>query len=145
MNKQEVLEHFVAYLQTINRHMRHASSQSNLKQITRVQWLLLRHLKRKGGCTIGQLADYLNVRSSTMSQMIDRLEKANLVNRELTPSDARVKTVCLTELGEEIIRQSEMHWVDELAGPFDHFTEEERLQLVGLMKKLVDHLPRKKD
>lgn len=143
MNKQEVLEHFVAHLQTINRHIRNSGSNPNLQQITRVQWLLLRHLKRRGGCTIGQLADYLNVRSSTMSQMIDRLEKANLVSREMTPADARVKNVCLTEAGEDMIRQSEAHWIQELAGPFEHFSEEERTQLVNLMKKLVDHLPKK--
>ncbi|MCC2685411.1 MAG: MarR family transcriptional regulator [Paenibacillaceae bacterium] len=141
MNNQEVLEQFAASLQSVSRHMRHTSSNASSQQVTRVQWLLLRHLKKWGGRTIGQLAEYLNVRSSTMSQMIDRLEKANLVAREQDRTDARVKSVHLTDAGEELIRLSEEHWVSELSGPFEAFSSEERTQLVDLMKKLVDHLP----
>lgn len=143
MNNQEVFELFAAHLQKINRHIRNSKSGLDLKHITRVQWLLLRRLKRKEGCTIGQLADYLNVRSSTMSQMIDRLEKANLVIRENTSDDARVKNVLLTEEGEQLIRQSEDLWIRELSVPFEHFTDEERIQLTSLMEKLVNHLPNK--
>lgn len=142
MNNQETFEQFVAHLQKINRHIRNSRSDLDIKRITRVQWLLLRRLKRED-CTIGQLAEYLNVRSSTMSQMIDRLEKANLVIRENTAADARVKHVQLTKEGEQLIRQSEEHWIRELSGPFEHFTDEERALLTTLMEKLVMHLPNK--
>lgn len=141
MNNQEEFEQFVAHLQKINRHIRNSKSHLDTQQLTRVQWLLLRRLKRNEGSTIGQLAEYLNVRSSTMSQMIDRLEKTNLVVRENTAEDARVKNVVLTEDGEQLIRRSEEHWIRELSGPFEHFTTEERATLAALMEKLVRHLP----
>lgn len=141
MNNQEVLELFVTHLQKINRHIRHSKNDNESQHLTRVQWLLLRQLKRRDVSTIGQLADHLNVRSSTMSQMIDRLEKSNLVVRESTPTDLRVKQVLLTAEGEQLIRQSEEHWIRELSVPLEHFTDEERTQLVKLMDKLVQHLP----
>jgi DNA-binding MarR family transcriptional regulator len=68
--------------------------------------------------------------------MIDRLEKAGLVSRGTDADDARVKMVCLTESGMDMIRQSEAQWIEELSGPFDHFSDQEREQLVDLISRL---------
>lgn len=139
------IEQFVAYLQAVNRHLRSTAFDASRTSVTRVQWLLLRHLQRMGGRTIGQLAGHLDVRASTMSQMLDRLEKAGLVTREADESDARVKIIRLTPEGAGVIARTETAWAEGLAEPFRAFTEEERETLLRLMKKLNDHLPRRGD
>jgi DNA-binding MarR family transcriptional regulator len=113
--------------------------------VTRVQWLLLRQLQRNGSCTIGELAEHLDVRSSTMSQMVDRLEKNGIVYRASNQKDARVKTVALSEKGKKIIQEREMLWVDSLAQPFQNFSTEEKETLLNLMDKLVSYIPKKRD
>jgi DNA-binding MarR family transcriptional regulator len=139
------LEQFVACLQALNRHLRSAAFDQNKQPVTRVQWLLLRKLHHKGGRTIGQLAEHLDVRPSTMSQMLDRLEKLGYVTRESDPQDARVKLIQLTESGRSIILETESNWTRSLAEPFEKLNEEERNTIVGLMKKLSDHLPKRGD
>ncbi|CAG7645322.1 hypothetical protein PAESOLCIP111_04920 [Paenibacillus solanacearum] len=143
METREMLEHFVTYLQTINRHMRSKAFDQQESPLTRVQWLLLRHLYRKGPCTIGQLAVHLDVRSSTMTQMIDRLEKANFVYRVSSQPDARVRMVGLTEEGNSIIHRTESEWAETLSDAFDQFDAEERQQFLQYMQRLSEGLPKR--
>lgn len=146
MDHKAELEHFVVSLQTLNRYLRSTTfdkgNQSN-QPVTRVQWLLLRHLHRKGGTTIGQLAAHLDVRASTMSQMLDRLEKAGYVYRQSDTQDARVKTVNLSDNSKAIITHMEANWIESLAEPFSHLSSEEREQLVETMQKLLSQLPKR--
>ncbi|MEB3101556.1 MarR family winged helix-turn-helix transcriptional regulator [Ferviditalea candida] len=143
MENQEVLEQFIAYLQNLNRFMRASAFDADTHQITRVQWLLLRHLHRKGTTSIGHLAKHLDVRPSTMSQMIDRLEKTDLVCRKTDLQDARFKKVRLTSKGLSMIRQVESLWLEALSNPFGHLSTEEKHALLHLLAKLNDNLPKR--
>lgn len=145
MENKELFQSFVTNIQSINRYLRSMSSDQINHPVTRVQWLLLRHLQRNGSCTIGDLAKHLDVRSSTMSQMVDRLEKNGVVYRTSVQKDARIKTVVLSEQGKKIIQDREKLWVDSLAQPFQHFSTEEKETLLYLMEKLVCHIPKKRE
>ncbi|GBF74441.1 hypothetical protein PA598K_02785 [Paenibacillus sp. 598K] len=133
------IELFVAHLQTVNRHLRSAVFDRD-QALTRVQWLLMRHLRRSGGSTIGQLASHLDVRASTMSQMLDRLENQGYLVRMPDSSDARVKLIRLTPEGEAVIDHTEQYWMESLAEPFGKLSAAEREQLVALMGQLVRQL-----
>ncbi|MHA6482863.1 MarR family winged helix-turn-helix transcriptional regulator [Paenibacillus sp. strain BS8-2] len=145
MDNRVVLEHFVDHMQRIQRYLRSEGFHRNKVELTRVQWMLLRHLRCKSGRTIGQLAEHLDVRASTMSQMIDRLEKMHYVARESSPEDARVKIVKLTPEGAELIANMDAAWLESLEEPFANFDEDEKRMLLSLMAKLSSHLPRKGD
>jgi DNA-binding MarR family transcriptional regulator len=145
MDNKAQLERFTTHLQTVNRYLRCTTFEKEERSITRVQWLLLRHLFHKPGRTIGQLAIHLDVRQSTMSQMLDRLEKVKLINRRTDQRDARIKTVELTTEGLELIKQTEETWMEALAEPFAYFSLEEKQSLITLMEKLSNHLPKKEE
>ncbi len=140
MERQELIEQYLYALQNINRYIRSGTFQGMAPSITRVQWLILRYLDRKSEGTIGQLAAHLAVRSSTMSLMIDRLEKTKLVYRSTDSLDARTRIVRLTGDGKEMIRLTEDRWVDTLAAPFTRLTDRERRLLVQLTAKLAGSL-----
>ena len=122
----------------INRHLRSSALQQNGQQITRVQWMILRNLKRTEHCTIGQLAERMNVRPSTMSQMLDRLEKEHWVTRSSAPDDSRVRLVQLTEQGLSFVHSVETIWQERLVAPFMTLTPHEQTTLVELLHKLAD-------
>jgi DNA-binding MarR family transcriptional regulator len=145
MENKELLHSIVMNMQAINRYLRSMVSDQAENPVTRVQWMLLRHLQRNSSCTIGELAEHLDVRSSTMSQMVDRLEKNGIVYRASNQKDARVKSVTLSEKGKKIIQEREMLWVNSLAQPFQNFSVEEKETLLNLMDKLVSHIPKKRD
>lgn len=145
MDANELLQLFLTDLQVVNRYLRSRVFDQNEQPITRVQWLLLRYIDRNGGSTIGELANYVDVRSSTMSQMIDRLEKNGLVYRECGKEDARIKRVFLHEKGSELIQRMKTLYIKSLAEPFESFSNDEKETFIKLMEKLVHHIPSKKE
>jgi DNA-binding MarR family transcriptional regulator len=141
VDQHDLIEQYLYAHQNINRHIRSGALRGVAPSVTRVQWLILRYLNRESEATIGQLAAHLAVRSSTMSLMIDRLEKTRLVYRSTDPRDARTRNVRLTAEGGEMIVRVQDRWADALSVPFTGLTEEERHLLVQLTAKLAGSLP----
>ncbi len=109
----------------------------NPPPISRVQWLIMRIVHDNRQCTIGDLAECLGVSASTISQMIDRLEKVGMVCRVPGQEDARVRLVQLTDKGTELYDELSARFIQMLAEPFNTLTSEEQETLLRLMKKLA--------
>jgi DNA-binding MarR family transcriptional regulator len=60
---------------------------------------LLLHLEEGDGRAMGSLAQSIRCDASTMTWLVDRLEERGLVERQMLPTDRRVKAVALTPLG----------------------------------------------
>lgn len=67
--------------------------------ITPPQFYALVSIYRKDGITIGELCDRMFLACSTVSGLIDRLEKVELVKRYRDQKDRRVVRLTLTEKG----------------------------------------------
>lgn len=62
------------------------------------------------GPTIGEAADYLNVRHHSAVGLVDRVERAGLLRRTRDDEDARAVRLTLTEPGEDrIVLLTELH------------------------------------
>ena len=71
---------------------------------------------RRGPAAMRVLAGTLSCDASNMTGIIDRLEKRELVRREPSPGDRRVKNVVLTAEGERVIDAIRGHMHTTLAG-----------------------------
>ena len=63
------------------------------------------------------LCEHMMVSAAAATQMVDRLEKQNFVDRVPDPADRRVRHVVLSEEGERFVRQSieaRRSWVKEV-------------------------------
>ena len=87
----------------------------------RGQSLVLKALWGKNGLTHSELADLLFVRPATVTNMIKRMEKIGLVERQPDKDDQRVSRVYLTEAGYEIQEQVQQVWMDFEAQVFQGF------------------------
>jgi MarR family transcriptional regulator, organic hydroperoxide resistance regulator len=87
------LRRIVKALQTYSQEVRSAYG------LTGPQLWALKTLQRKGRITIGRLASALAVHQSSVSILVDRLEKRRLVRRIRRPDDRRVVQVELTARG----------------------------------------------
>src|SRR5215471_5899924 len=63
------------------------------------QEMFLWHLWRQDGLTQSQMVERMCVQPPTVSKMLDRLEKAGLVERRPATSNSNLSQVYLTELG----------------------------------------------
>ncbi|MDQ0392813.1 MarR family winged helix-turn-helix transcriptional regulator [Labrys monachus] len=76
--------------------------------------LALRGFAKDGALTVGDLAERLLVRHHSAVELVDRLEKLDLVQRSADPADGRRALVRLTETGEARLRELSSIHVEEL-------------------------------
>jgi len=71
--------------------------------LTRSQWMVLMHLKRKNGMRQNELAKLLEIKPISITRLVDRLIKNNWVERRDDPVDRRAKRIFLTDKVEPLI------------------------------------------
>ncbi|AYM63830.1 MarR family transcriptional regulator [Agrobacterium fabrum] len=85
----------------------------------------------------GDLLAMTMVSSGTMTNRIDQLEKAGLVERIHNPQDRRSVLISLTERGFAIVEEAVGAHVDNQHRLVAHLSEEERDTLGGLLKRFL--------
>jgi DNA-binding MarR family transcriptional regulator len=96
----------------------------------RGQHFALRALWQQEGITHSELAEWLNVRPATVTNMVKRMEKAGLVERRRDAEDERVSRVYLTQAGRDVRDAVEGVWRKLEEQTFAGFSPEE-LDLFG--------------
>lgn len=97
-------------------------------------------LAANDGATSRELAELLDVRPSSLTEMLDRMETAGLVTREADENDRRVVRVRMTEKCAAMAKQHADARAEHLAKVSACFTEDEAAQFCELCGRLSDHL-----
>ena len=103
----------------LRRFLRESEKISRRFGLTPQRYLLLLMIKGAPGglerSTVTELSERLQLAQSTVTELVMRAEEAGLVRRELSPMDARVAHLRLTEEGEQRLRKSFTHLATERA------------------------------
>lgn len=97
---------------------------------------VLNALWEHAGMTQSELAVRLNRSPSTITKMVQRMEKAGFVERCDDPADERISRVYLTEAGREVRIAVGEVWRDFARQAFADFTAEEMVQFHALLQRL---------
>ncbi|WP_139376906.1 MarR family winged helix-turn-helix transcriptional regulator [Halobacillus salinus] len=73
--------------------------------ITAPQFVALQWLLDKGNMTIGELSNSIHLACSTTTDLVDRMEKNELVERIRDPKDRRVVRIQVLDKGKQIIHE----------------------------------------
>jgi DNA-binding MarR family transcriptional regulator len=84
---------------------RHLSSQLETYGVSIPQMFVLTCLYDENGITLKEIGNRTLIDSSSMTVLVDKLEKDKLVERQLDPDDRRAIRVYITEKGEAIARE----------------------------------------
>ena len=88
-----------------------------------LEWYALRALYRQDGLSASQLAAQVCRHPSSMTALLDRMERKGLVRRQIAPDDRRSVQIFLTEQGqalrEQVLAVAERleHLLDEHVSP----------------------------
>lgn len=99
------------------------------------QFAVLEALYHKGDMTVGQVQEKILSSTGTMPLIINNLEKRNYLTREVDPKDKRRCILHITELGRELIVLVYPKNENTIIELMENWTEEEKEQLVRLLKK----------
>jgi DNA-binding MarR family transcriptional regulator len=105
--------------------------------ISMQQAYALTYLHYNAPSKISEICDHMMVSAAAASQMVDRLEKQNLVTRVPQPGDRRVRNVVLAKQGEQFVLQSieaRRGWANEVPADLD---EDQMDQISSALKLLI--------
>ena len=143
MRRDQLQEDFALALHDSARVWRHALDR-RLKGLglSQASWMSIAFLARaKAPLTQTELAHCLSVEGPTVVAMVDRLQRAGLVRREIAPEDRRVRRVVLTAEGLSIYAEVKRVAVDfrhEMLGGLDATDLQQATKLLHRLQRLTE-------
>jgi DNA-binding MarR family transcriptional regulator len=109
-------------------------------EITTEQWSVLACLWKKDKVTQQELCDLTSKDKPSMTRLIDKLEKSNLVTRVSDHNDRRTNLIHLTDAG-NALKHKATDIVQQVATrTLDHISEEELNTARTVLKKIMNNL-----
>lgn len=100
----------------------------------------LEEIGKRGSLTSGELAEALDIRPSSATELISKLCEAGLAEKSADENDKRVVRISLSEEGKKLCAQASERREKELEKVSACFTNEEAEQFCELCAKLAKHL-----
>ncbi|GEP23971.1 MarR family transcriptional regulator [Lentilactobacillus diolivorans] len=138
-DKNELLRKIFGFLHGSQRLARHSARPYQLRGQHRV----LHVLAKEGTLIQSQLAEILDIRPSSLTELLSKLEDRGLITRTPDENDKRVTNVSLTDEGKKAIETDEGSSDDLINSIFDGLSDEEVDQLNTLFDKLNGSLKAK--
>ena len=138
-DKGEYIERIqIAFQTSIHKMQPRMTEILNKHGVTATQFFVLMALRKNKSCKVSEIADFMGVKPSAVSFMIDRLEHNHFVFREHDKKDRRAVNIKLSEEGikklELVIKERKEIFESSLL----MLTDEELLQFVMIAEKLAE-------
>jgi DNA-binding MarR family transcriptional regulator len=89
------------------------------------------------GCSIGEIADGLDVTHPAAVKMVDRLVKKGLVTRSVSSADHRQAQIRITAPGRDLVHRIGHERTERLARVLEQMSPEERQGLIRGLERFV--------
>ena len=103
---------------------------------------LLACASKNPGVSSRELCEFLDLRPSSLSEILTRAEADGLLTRTVDEADRRILRVSLTEKGQKAVTEMETARDLDARKKTACFTEEEKEQFIALCDKLSAHIER---
>lgn len=133
-NIEEVLVALRRVIRATDLHSKHLAKTTGL---TAPQILLLQTIRNKGEITIGELAKEMNLSQATVTNIIDRLEKRDLVYREKSKEDKRKVHAYLTDQASEILKDAPIPLQDHFTRQFGDLQAWEQTMIISSLQRVA--------
>ena len=107
------------------------------KKTTMQRYRILKIVERSGPQNLTQLCDRLRVKKNSLSELLDRMIKDGLLEREASQQDRRKTFFRLTPAGERSIREFEEHLFAGVSRVLDALPVEDAETFVVSLKNII--------
>lgn len=130
----EVLISLRRVIRATDLHSKHLAKTTGL---TAPQILLMRAIKNEKQITIGHLASTVSLSQATVTVILDRLEKRELIYRERSAKDKRKVHVVLTSAGDAILGRAPTPLQEQFTRQFDQLHEWEKSMIISSLQRIA--------
>ncbi len=131
---EEVLIALRRVIRATDLHSKHLAKTTGL---TAPQILLLQTIHNKGQMTVGELANEISLSQATVTTIIDRLEKRELVYRERSCKDKRKVYAFLTETGKTTIEKAPTPLQEQFVTQFAALKSWEQMMIISSLQRVA--------
>ena len=137
---QPAIDAYVQLRRTADAVARYVEAELGEWRMTAAQYGVLLHLMKGEPLSLTDLSGLVFRSNSTLTSLIDRMERDGLVARVAHENDRRVTTVALTQKGRELLLEIRVHHRPFLAGMMSCLSPEELSHLSALLNKIEHKL-----
>ncbi|NIB40655.1 MarR family transcriptional regulator [Pseudomaricurvus alkylphenolicus] len=135
MNRiDEVLVSLRRVIRATDLHSKHLAKTTGL---TAPQILLLQAIRDKAQVTIGELANEISLSQATVTNILDRLEKRELVYRERSTEDKRKVHAYLTDKATEMLKDSPIPLQEHFTRQFSDLQDWEQMMIISSLQRVA--------
>ncbi|MDX2350370.1 MAG: MarR family transcriptional regulator [Porticoccus sp.] len=131
---EEVLVALRRVIRATDLHSKHLAKTTGL---TTPQILLLQTIRDKGQVTIGEIANEMSLSQATVTSILDRLEKRDLVYRERSKEDKRKVHAYLTDQAIEILKEAPIPLQEHFTQQFIDLQEWEQTMIISSLQRIA--------
>ena len=100
------------------------------------QYRCMLYLQQHSPISQKQLAQALQIRPASLSELLSKLQRKNLIQRTLSPTDSRSRLVCLTPLGLREVQEYERKSQRLHSAMLSRVSSEEKEQFYHILLKI---------
>ena len=135
--KQTIIKQLRILFRAVQAHSRSVETTCGLSS---AQLWMLYEVSLSHGIKVSELASILSIHRSTSSNMLDKLEKKNLISRDRSKLDQRSVHIYITELGKELLAQAPSPPQGQLSNTLSKLTSEQLTNLETSLQVFIDAL-----
>ena len=128
----------IVYLYTESRRVTKEVARS--AELTGPQLTVLKVLEGVGDLSLSELSERIRAQNSTVTGIIDRMERENLVVRARSTEDRRVVHIRLTEKGARIAREIAVEPMEVFRGALESLSARETRDLLRILTKIAQRV-----
>lgn len=125
----------ILYLYTESRRI--TKELARRADLTGPQLSVVKLLEQIGDMSLSELSDKIRAQNSTVTGIIDRMEREGLVTRERSKEDRRVVFIRLTAKGHELAREIPVEPMEIFKGAIESLTAQEVRDLMRILTKVA--------
>ncbi|PCI48706.1 MAG: hypothetical protein COB49_05675 [Alphaproteobacteria bacterium] len=141
-NEEAFLDDFIPYVMYRITNRLNMDLQDCLRplKINVSRWRVLCALHARNGRNMSELCAFTMMEQSSVSRVIDSMEKEKLVVRKLRKKDNRYVLVHLTKKGNEIFRRASVPAFSREDRALKDFSDDSRQQLLSLLNRILENI-----
>ncbi|MBE5814650.1 MAG: MarR family transcriptional regulator [Clostridiales bacterium] len=115
-------------------------TEADIDAFNGAQGRILYVLWQQDGITISRLSSQTSLANTTLTSMLDRMERSGLVSRKPSPTDRRAQLICLTDKARSLQQEYDRLSDEMNALYYRGFEPEEIRQLENYLQRILDNL-----
>ena len=132
------IEELVFQIMRLMKRQMDVTTEFSSLNISQIQTLVF--LKENDGANMTDLATFLQIELPSVTSLVNKLVRKDLVQRLADRSDRRVVRIELTKTGEKLLLQTTQKRIQQIKKVMSYLSNDQKREFITILKTIREHL-----